>query len=60
MDTNTEQQINSFAGGLNSDDDISVVSTNQYLDATNVRILQYKDGNDSSRINRNGVITPIK
>ena len=60
MDTNTEQQINSFAGGLNSDDDISVVSTNQYLDATNVRISQYKDGNDSSRINRNGVITPIK
>ena len=60
MDTNTEQQINSFAGGLNSDDDISVVSTNQYLDATNVRILQYKDGNDSSRINRNGVITTIK
>ena len=60
MDTNTEQQINSFAGGLNSDDDISVVSTNQYLDATNVRILQYKDGNDSSRINRNGIITPIK
>ena len=60
MDTNTEQQINSFAGGLNSDEDISVVSTNQYLDATNVRISQYKDGNDSSRINRNGVITPIK
>lgn len=60
MDTNTEPQINSFAGGLNSDDDISVVSTNQYLDATNVRISQYKDGNDSSRINRNGVITPIK
>lgn len=60
MDTNTEQQINSFAGGLNSDDDISVVSTNQYLDATNIRISQYKDGNDSSRINRNGVITPIK
>ena len=60
MDTNTEQQINSFAGGLNSDDDISVVSTNQYIDATNVRISQYKDGNDSSRINRNGVITPIK
>lgn len=27
MDTNTEPQINSFAGGLNSDDDISVVST---------------------------------
>lgn len=60
MDTNTEPQINSFAGGLNSDDDISVVSTNQYLDATNVRISQYKDGNDNSRINRNGVITPIK
>lgn len=60
MDTNTEPQINSFAGGLNSDDDISVVSTNQYLDATNIRISQYKDGNDSSRINRNGVITPIK
>lgn len=60
MDTNTEPQINSFAGGLNSDDDISVVSTNQYLDATNIRISQYKDGNDNSRINRNGVITPIK
>lgn len=60
MDTNTKPQINSFAGGLNSDDDISVVSTNQYLDATNIRISQYKDGNDSSRINRNGVITPIK
>jgi len=28
MDTNTEQQINSFAGGLNSDDDLSVVATN--------------------------------
>lgn len=60
MDTNTEPQINSFAGGLNSDDDISVVSTNQYLDATNIRISQYKDGNDGSRENRNGVLTPIK
>lgn len=60
MDTNTEPQINSFAGGLNSDDDISVVSTNQYLDATNIRISQYKDGNDSSKENRNGVLTPIK
>ena len=29
MDTNTEPQINSFAGGFNSDDDISVVCTNQ-------------------------------
>ncbi|UVX36293.1 MAG: hypothetical protein [Bacteriophage sp.] len=28
MDTNTEPQINSFAGGLNSDDDLSVVATN--------------------------------
>lgn len=60
MDTNTEPQINSFAGGLNSDDDISVVSTNQYLDATNIRISQYKDGNDGSNENRNGVLTPIK
>lgn len=60
MDTNTEPQINSFAGGLNSDDDISVVSTNQYLDATNIRISQYKDGNDCSKENRNGVLTPIK
>lgn len=59
MDTNTEPQINSFAGGLNSDDDISVVSTNQYLDATNIRISQYKDGNDGSKENRNGVLTPI-
>ena len=60
MDINTEPQINSFAGGLNSDDDISVVSTNQYLDATNIRISQYKDGNDGSKENRNGVLTPIK
>ena len=60
MDTNTEPQINSFAGGLNSDDDISVISTNQYLDATNIRISQYKDGNDGSKENRNGVLTPIK
>lgn len=60
MDTNIEPQINSFAGGLNSDDDISVVSTNQYLDATNIRISQYKDGNDGSKENRNGVLTPIK
>ena len=60
MDTNTEPQINSFAGGLNSDDDISVISTNQYLDATNIRISQYKDGNDGSNENRNGVLTPIK
>ena len=60
MDTNTEPQINSFAGGLNSDDDISVVSTNQYLDATNIRISQYKDGNDGSKENRNGVLAPIK
>lgn len=60
MDTNTEPQINSFAGGLNSDDDISVVSTNQYLDATNIRISQYKDSNDGSKENRNGVLTPIK
>ena len=60
MDTNTEPQINSFAGGLNSDDDISVVSTNQYLDATNIRISQYKDGNDGSKENRNGILTPIK
>ena len=60
MDTNTEPQINSFAGGLNSDDDISVVSTNQYLDATNIRISQYKDCDDGSKQNRNGVLTPIK
>ena len=60
MDTNTEPQINSFAGGLNSDDDISVISTNQYLDATNIRISQYKDCNDGSKENRNGVLTPIK
>ena len=37
MDTNTEPQINSFAGGLNSDDDLSVVATNQYIDARNIR-----------------------
>nr|DAG25797.1 MAG TPA: hypothetical protein [Bacteriophage sp.] len=28
MDTNNEPQINSFAGGLNSDDDLSVVAAN--------------------------------
>lgn len=37
MDTNTEPQINSFAGGLNSDDDLSVVATNQYIDARNIK-----------------------
>ena len=38
MDTNTEPQINSFAGGLNSDDDLSVVATNQYIDARNILV----------------------
>jgi len=41
MDTNIEPQINSFAGGMNSDDDISVVATNQYLEARNLKIVSY-------------------
>ena len=44
MDTNTEPQINSFAGGLNSDDDLSVVATNQYIDARNIKISSYRGG----------------
>ena len=47
MDTNTEPQINSFAGGLNSDDDLSVVATNQYIDARNIKISSYRGGEGS-------------
>ena len=54
MDTNTEPQINSFAGGLNSDDDISVVATNQYLEARNLRITSY------DKDNKHGSISSIK
>ena len=49
MGTNTEPQINSFAGGLNSDDDLSVVATNQYIDARNIKISSYR-GNIITRI----------
>lgn len=54
MDTNTEPQINSFAGGLNSDDDISVVATNQYLEAKNLKIVSYQNDN------KHGSIMPIR
>lgn len=58
MDTNTEPQINSFAGGMNSDDDLSVVATNQYIEAKNVKISSYRGG--ESRDNRQGSIMPIQ
>lgn len=58
MDTNTEPQINSFAGGLNSDDDLSVVSTNQYIDARNVKISSYRGG--EGRDNRHGSLMPVQ
>ena len=58
MDTNTEPQINSFAGGLNSDDDLSVVATNQYIDARNIKISSYRgvEGRD----NRHGSLMPVQ
>lgn len=58
MDTNTEPQINSFAGGLNSDDDLSVVATNQYIDARNIKISSYRDG--EGRDNRHGSLMPVQ
>lgn len=58
MDTNTEPQINSFAGGLNSDDDLSVVATNQYIDARNIKISSYRGG--EGRDNRHGSLMPIQ
>lgn len=58
MDTNTEPQINSFAGGLNSDDDLSVVATNQYIDARNVKISSYRGG--EGRDNRHGSLMPVQ
>ena len=58
MDTNTEPQINSFAGGLNSDDDLSVVATNQYIDARNIKISSYRGG--ESRDNRHGSLMPVQ
>lgn len=58
MDTNNEPQINSFAGGLNSDDDLSVVATNQYIDARNVKISSYRGG--ESRDNRHGSLMPVQ
>lgn len=58
MDTNTEPQINSFAGGLNSDDDLSVVATNQYIDARNIKISSYRGGED--RDNRHGSLMPVQ
>ena len=58
MDTNTEPQINSFAGGLNSDDDLSVVSTNQYIDARNIKISSYRGG--EGRDNRHGSLMPVQ
>lgn len=58
MDTNTEPQVNSFAGGMNSDDDLSVVATNQYIEAKNVKISSYRGG--ESRDNRHGAIMPIQ
>lgn len=57
MDTNTEPQINSFAGGLNSDDDLSVVATNQYIDARNIKISSYRGG--EGRDNRHGSLMPV-
>lgn len=58
MDTNTEPQINSFAGGLNSDDDLSVVVTNQYIDARNIKISSYRGG--EGRDNRHGSLMPVQ
>lgn len=58
MDTNTEPQINSFAGGLNSDDDLSVVATNQYIDARNVKISSYRGS--ENRDNRHGALMPVQ
>ena len=58
MDTNNEPQINSFAGGLNSDDDLSVVATNQYIDARNIKISSYRGG--ESRDNRHGSLMPVQ
>lgn len=58
MDTNTEPQINSFAGGLNSDDDLSVVATNQYIDARNIKISSYRDR--EGRDNRHGSLMPVQ
>lgn len=58
MDTNTEPQINSFAGGLNSDDDLSVVATNQYIDARNIKISSYRGG--EGRGNRHGSLMPVQ
>ena len=58
MDTNTEPQINSFAGGLNSDDDLSVVATNQYIDARNIKISSYRCG--EGRDNRHGSLMPVQ
>lgn len=58
MDTNTEPQINSFAGGLNSDDDLSVVATNQYIDARNIKISSYRGG--EGRDNRHGSLMPAQ
>lgn len=58
MDTNTEPQINSFAGGLNSDDDLSVVATNQYIDARNIKISSYRGG--EGRDNRQGSLMPVQ
>lgn len=58
MDTNTEPQINSFAGGLNSDDDLSVVAKNQYIDARNIKISSYRGG--EGRDNRHGSLMPVQ
>lgn len=58
MDTNTEPQINSFAGGLNSDDDLSVVATNQYIDARNIKISSYRGG--EGRDNRHGSLMLVQ
>lgn len=58
MDTNIEPQINSFAGGLNSDDDLSVVATNQYIDARNIKISSYRGG--EGRDNRHGSLMPVQ
>lgn len=58
MDTNTEPQINSFAGGLNSDDDLSVVATNQYIDARNIKISSYRGG--EGKDNRHGSLMPVQ
>lgn len=58
MDTNSEPQINSFAGGLNSDDDLSVVATNQYIDARNIKISSYRGG--EGRDNRHGSLMPVQ